>query len=68
MSWTRGSVWRNNKSGELYAIVGLAKNANNSGPEAADMVVYKRNGEKQLYYRAPEEFLEKFTKELPDED
>ena len=53
------SLWQNNKTGEIYQIVGFGKSANNATHGQRE-VYYKNLETQELYNRSVVEFLEKF--------
>ena len=51
--------WRNRKTGALYVVEGKATNATDDR-DGELMILYRRNGDGDLYVRDHLEFLEKF--------
>lgn len=55
------SVWKNNKTGNNYRIIGIAKDANNNGTGEPQVIYHLTFEDAQIYYRHPDEFIEQFT-------
>ncbi len=55
-------LYKNNKTGTVYQVIGVAINANNKGPSGEAQVIYHPQGQYwNLFYREPGEFVVKFT-------